>query len=796
MPTNMRSSHRHRCLEAIVKGAFPGENIRTASELVELGNRMGYAMPDISDSARPMVKIEELVRQPVGTEDAVKGQRSASFSGRTETPTTTRTRSSSEEPNVSLVRDTAGNEHYIGPSGTLNFLSRLRKLVDEHQETTASHPAEAGGAVNKFAQDDTAQALEADDEPEPSNQEEISPNTTGDSVSLAYDGQSPGSITSSIARDFTRLPTTDIDEILRQFPADETLEALIMSYFKNVHDDFPLFHRATFEDEYEVFVVQARKRPQLARARNRPAPDWGWIGCLHMVLVFGSISNPRIPGVDHNHLRRRSVTVARALLPQFISKCTLTNVRVLLLLSLFLHNNNERNAAWNLVGAATRISFALGLHWSDMNSSFRPLEREVRKWVFCTLYAFEQFLASSLGRPSGLQEVDVEIVPPREGFLDGGNGTDAKLVSLSLKLQAILARTRLIHITRRKAELATPYVPSPTVDEVLESLDEWKRNISQQPGFDLPWIKDNSAAFPDCAGAMDLEELKTSLSWKTRAQLRAVLLLHIQFHYIAIVATRPILLRDVTMLRKSETPPETPVGSLSTHAERCVKNARQLAFLVLLLDSFDILNGLSGLDVFYAYCAGMVLILRLLRLPKDNSAEGTSTQTEFQVEEEQIQKSIRTLVGRVQQVISRTEKGGSMKRFARVVDAFSDCVNNKPTQRARSVVAGVNNPGMQQQLPHHRVRFEDGTTGYGVTPMQGQGYDPNMMPDQSQYASFAQFGDVNMDGLLNLFPLSTFGQQPAMNNDGTMAQFPPQEDIPMQGWFDMEGLLGGYGVQG
>lgn len=777
-----------------MKGAFPNDGVRTAAELVELGQRMGYAMPDISDASRPMVKIEELVRQPVDTGDAIKVQRSNSFSHRTETTAvaTNRTRSSSEEPNLSLVKDTAGNEHYIGPSGTLNFLSRLRKLVDEHQEMTSSSSAEPGGAVNKFAQDDTAQALEADDEPETTNQEETSPNTTSEGTGLALDGQSPGSITSSIARDFTRLPATDVDEILRQFPPDEVLEELVVSYFKNVHDDFPLFHRATFEDEYEMFVGQARRRPQAARPRDRPAPDWGWIGCLHMVLVFGSIANPKITGVDHNLLRRRSVAVARALLPQFISKCTLTNVRVLLLLSLFLHNNNERNAAWNLVGAATRISFALGLHRSDMNSSFRPLEREVRKWVFCTLYTFEQFLASSLGRPSGLQEVDVEIVPPREGFLDGGNGTDAKLVSLSLKLQAILARTRLIHITRRKEGLATPYVPSPTVEEILESLDLWKTNMTEHHGFDLPWIKDNDtgSTLPESFQAMDLNELKTSLQWKTRAQLRAVLLLHIQYHYIAIVATRPLLLRDVTLLRKSEDPLISRNGSLTEHGERCVQNAQQLAFLVLLLDSFNILNGLSGLDVYYAYCAAMVLILRLLRTPRSTGSEEAAIPTQVEEGEDQIQKSIRALVSKVQHVIRTAEKSGSMKRFARVVDAFSDCVSNKAPQRPRASIQGGGQPDGRQQP---RVRFEEGAGGYGVGGIPT--YDPNLIPDQGQVGSLAPFGDVNMDEIMNLFPFTTFGgQQPAMGQ-GQMPPF-PQEDVPVQGWFDMEGLLGGYGVQG
>lgn len=778
-----------------MKGVFPNDNVRTAAELVELGKRMGYTMPDISDPSRPAVKIDELVRQPAATE-ATKTQRSASFSHSIEIPThsndtpTAKNRSISEEPNVALVRDTAGNEHYIGPSGTLNFLSRLRKLVDEHRGSTANQTAESSGTVSKFTQDDTAQALEVDDEPEQPNQEDHSLGATGDSLSHPFDGQSPGSIT-SIARDFTRLPTTNVDEILRQFPADHTLEALIQAYFQHVHDDFPLFHRPTFEEEYEKFVVQARKKPHLSKAKDRPAPDWGWIGCLHMVLVFGSISNPSIPEVDHNYLRRRSVTVARALLPQFISKCTLTNVRVLLLLSLFLHNNNERNAAWTLVGAATRISFALGLHRSDMNSSFKPLDREVRKWVFCTLYAFEQFLASSLGRPSGLQEVDVEIVPPREGFLDIGNGTDAKLVSLSLKLQAILARARLIHITRQKAELATPYVPSPTVEEVVEALDDWKSNIARYPEFSLPWIKD-STDLPDLSDATELEDLKKALAWKSRAQLRAVLLLHIQFHYIAIVATRPLLLRDVTMLRKSELSQGFQNESISDHAERCVKNARQLGFLVLLLDYFGSLNGLSGFDVFYAYCAAMVLILRLLRTPSSEAPEDPSGQTQEQVTEEHILKSIRALVAKVQLVINKAEKGGSMKRFARVVDAFSDCVNNKLSpQRKRNDATEGSNPGVQQAQQQRSVRFDEGTTGYGATGMPA--FDPNMVTDQSQIGSFAQFGDVNMDGILNLFP-STFGTQPAMQ-DGQVIPLPPG-DIPMEGWLDMEGLLGGYGVQG
>ncbi|KAG7143035.1 putative transcriptional regulatory protein C3C7.04 like [Verticillium longisporum] len=618
-------SDRYRCLDAIVKGAFPNDLTATAEDLVELGRRMGYSMPDFSQPRRKGVKIEDLVRapDPVASsrhnsvaESRISGSElgtgSAAPSEVGTDDATSAAAAGAEDAQLSLIRDTSGNEHYIGPSGTLNFLSQLRRLMVSSEGTPEAQPE----VVTKFTQDDTAQALEADDSPEAPGALDPATQTDG-----ALEGPSPASVTSvtSIAKDFTRMPTVDLDEMLRGLPADETLELLVQSYFKNVHDDYPLFHRATFEDEYELYIVQARRRLQFlpqsqAQPQNRSnaVPDWGWMGCLHMIIVFGSIARPDIPGVDHSHLRRRSVAAARTLLPQFISKCTLSNVRVLMLLSLFLHNNNERNAAWNLVGTATRIAFALGLHRSDMSSSLRPLDREVRKWVFCTLYSFEQFLASSLGRPSGLQEMDVEIVPPREGFLDAGTGTDAKL-------------------QRRPDAEGQDVVPRPSVDDIMRSLAAWKRDVAENPNFHMPDIQTrvslrgsgSSASLHDEDGdAIEFDELK--------------------YHYIAIVATRPILLREIAAARKAlrdeghGAPP-----AMSTVADACVRHAVQLTYMVLFLDGFELVNGLSGLDVFYAYCAAMVLILRLLRKPP--TAEGAEASDQH---EEQVQAS------------------GSMKRFA------------------------------------------------------------------------------------------------------------------------------------
>ncbi|KAJ4316104.1 hypothetical protein N0V84_008033 [Fusarium piperis] len=734
-------SDRHRCLEAIVKGAFPNETIDTVDDLANLGRRMGYTMPNISDPNRKQVAIENIVQSPARRTSTVPEASTVTTQSTESDASSTGIKSQSEEPQASLVKDVSGHEHYIGPSGTLNFWNQLRKLVDANN---SPHESPGREGSTKFTQDNTSRLLEAD------GQDEENTDQRDAAEAAPQDGLSPGSITSAIAREFTRLPTADMNEILRQLPSNDVLEQLIQSYFKNVHDDFPLFHRATFEDEYELYIVQARRHPQLGPSRRRPLPDWGWIGCLHMMIAFGSIADRTIQGVDHAALRRKSVTVARALLPQFISKCSLTNVRVLLLLALFLHNNNERNAAWNLTGTATRISFALGLHRSDMSSSFRPLEREIRKWVFCTLYSFEQFLASSLGRPSGLQELDVEIVPPREGFVDGGIGTDAKLVSWSLKLQAILARTRLLHLGTSRVSSA------PTLDEIMNALETWKSKIGNAPGFDVPWVKSSGAVMTDNANAMDMEDLKVSLAWKTRAQLRAVLLLHIQFHYIAIVATRPLLLRDVALTRKS--PTESPTPSIPLHAAVCIKHACQLSYLVILLDHFNVINGLSGLDIFYAYCSAMVLILRLLRLRPGESTENVEN------EEVSLQASIRHLVSTLRSVIKRTEKSGSMKRLAQVVDTFSECANN-PNEAPSPPPLGSN----MNSTAHH---------GPSITN-----------------ASHPEFGQAmtlgSMEGLIDFLPFPGFG-----TIEGSMTQFMPGGDITMPEWSDMELFMGGFGEQG
>lgn len=391
-----------------------------------------------------------------------------------------------------------------------------------------------------------------------------------------------------------------------------------------------------------------------------------------MMIAFASLTGSVdvATDLDLTSLCRHCASLTRQLLPQFISKCTLSNVRALLLLSLFLHNHNERNAAWNLVGTAMRLSFAMGLHRaSDNGSHFRPMEREVRKRVFCTLYGFEQFLASSLGRPSGFYDFeDVEIVPPREGVLDSGQDEDDEVMKLSLRLQVILAKARVSLAVKTLAVdgLARQEQSS---RETLGMLKAWRHDLASHHMLNIPFISETDD--PLCQDIdemprMSLQDLKAMMVWQSRPRLRAALVLHLQYRYIAVLVTRTSLLRYVASAQGNETRTDHAAASAGGRlSDICVTHAVQLCRLILLADSFGLVNGISAMDVFYAYCGVMVLILRSLRI-------SSSASHYYDQREAQLQLELRKLIAQTREVLMRVNKCSTMKRFARVVATFED----------------------------------------------------------------------------------------------------------------------------
>ncbi len=708
---------RYRCLWALVKGAFPNDDTDSVADLLELGKRLGYGMPGLN-AADPLPS-DDLVKETShnvvpNSQNEAESVSAPSSSSRprendqnnvlapdvwgTSGPNVTARESLRRRESSGLIRDDSGHAHFIGPSGTLSFFADLRQLVLSREKSSGHAIIEPR---SHFVHDDTAKALEADDIHEPNEQ---------DNTELLA-GPSPQSILSELSKEFSGPARPDPAEYLKSLPPQDAIDELCHIYFTEIHRDFPLFHRATFEDELEAYVVKFRARVLLgARKAYEPTctnygPDFGWLACLHMVLLVGSVGLSRSGlDLDLRQLRRNCLSEVRSLLPHLVTKCTITSVQALLLQSLFLHNNNHRNGAWTLLGTATRISFALGLHRQDLETSFRPVERELRKRVFCTLYGFEQFLSSSLGRPSGLNEFDVEVKAPRDGFLDDSAGASSQFTIASLQLQKVLGQTRSA-IAKLKDKLNSD--PSSNIsssatcspdEEILDYLETWKQSLPPHLQMasiasldDIPLPR---SATGETADSLSLSDLRASLSRQTPTQLRGLVMLHVQYHYIALLVTRPTLLWEISSFSSYNTSRRTSYqadndadhgGDFSTPeapssmGAACHYHAAQLVALIVLLDKFQLVNGVSALDVFYAYSAGLVLILGLLKGPQLSRHEKSSDASNRRRLTGQSGRCINdrnthALIRVLRSTIGTVQKCATMKRMAGVMDKFADSV--------------------------------------------------------------------------------------------------------------------------
>jgi hypothetical protein len=814
--------------------------VSTASDLIQLGQRLNIEIPDLSVDDpdgfdvllrdRPKATDEssvfwtqqghrksvdlglDTVRETDGHHDDTLGKK--------EDP-------SFQDQKVGLLRDTSGHEHYIGPSGSLQFLDQLRRLLisreTEISTSNASHITSDGrGAIAIQALDDGAHFVEGTQTANGCNAERP--------VSQVEDSLSPQASSSSISG-LTR--TAEIHDLLDQIPKREIVESLLPLYWTNVHDDFPLFHRETFETEYQSFLGSHGQSVSYSLAPGVARPDHGWVGCLHMMVVFGSLSSAgHHDDVESKALQKHGVDATRNLLPRIVTKCSLSGVRALLLLSLFLHNDNERNAAWNLVGTATRICFALGLHRSDTSEIFSPVERETRKRVFCTLYGFEQFLASSLGRPSGVNDIDVQVVHPRGGVLSGRQNSDDALAIMSLKLNKILSTSR----NPRYASASTTQAPHEahqlSVEEVLVSLKTWKSELSSLQSLDVPVITEKDDKLPVPNGSrMECSELKTLLGWRDLSSVRAILLLYIQYHYIYILVTRPFLLRNITASGRTWQAPEYGPGSAKTTTNKigqfsdlCFRHACQMARLLLLLDSFGLIHGASGLDVFFAYSAAMVLVLRSLRLdahqPESSvksehmaNGEGTDIHHDLKgsrgIDERSLLAALRNLIVRLRELVLKVPKSSTMERFARAMVTFEESayhikVKADPEDSERDphssmapqqfgahfsgpnlLFRGLMDASYGPRPPNDAVamdqQMQDGPAGMIHNHQQqflGNGWS---IPTPAM-GTFGNQGNglTSFDYLPGLNPWAMGGNQGAQH--GT--------DMPIYGWEDLESMLG------
>jgi hypothetical protein len=479
-------------------------------------------------------------------------------------------------------------------------------------------------------------------------------------------------------------------------PPRDIADTLIETFFVKVHRDFPLFHRAIFQTSYESMWSSV------------PETDPAWLMTLYMVFVLAlEMTADNGSAQRRREAQSRYLAKAKTFLPEVIAGCTLSHVQALMLYSLQMHISRERNASWNITGAAIRMAVAIGLHRNGVNPKCGPLERELRKRVWWTIYAFERLECSSLGRPSVIDDSECNTPVPREGFLDMGD----ILPIGHLEAQAHLLR--LIGVICKNQykshELSVDHVGF--VRDISKQLDTWHR--------DLPAHLRMGTESP-------------------KLHFRSIAMLHLQHQYAMTLLVRSFLAsRARHQADSSDGAPALTV--VDGFARQCTDAAIVGIDLLQALFSKSCFNSKTSWDVYFMESFSMILAI-------GKFAHETDADSSY------LDKILAALETGLNVLKSCDGFSATMERFAHVTADFSRTVVVAAKGEARSPPGGTvpqamdRSPQSDNEGVHVATSTEDSQElQFADFPLMenfpggGQGYEPVDMGNAMSWEDFSEW---------------------------------------------------------
>ncbi|KAI0880176.1 uncharacterized protein GGS22DRAFT_193523 [Annulohypoxylon maeteangense] len=768
---------RYRALEALVSGLFPDLNPRaSADELVAFGQDRAIAMPDFSESSdQPRLSSVEPLTQPDTTKpsnqasqqwkrpdsnliiagtDGYKTILPPSYLMRS-TPASSSAQPSPESATDSVVEhnaektelilDATGRPHYIGPCGSLAFFAEMREIFARQtnitkglRETDAScnFPVSPRGAL--FNTNPLAASLGGTGD---RGRASGSPSGRPGSGSPHHrvldhlDGDSPPRICEDMLRDHF-----DDPEFWRyrkrvstiQLPPRERTDICVRAFFHHVHPNFILFHRLTFQRAYEKMwrCWEAHRNSTQTDRIKEFSVSVGWLCCLYMIIILGSRALPQ-NGDSLEFQRKWFAQVDK--LPPLLGTSSLPNVCAYMLLSLYFHNTNDRTSAWTFQGAACRLAIALGMHRESFSDLFEPVERQLRKRVWWTLYGYEQFLCCSLGRPSAIDDREMDVGIPDEEYLDT-NLLPSHYVGHGAQLNMLLAAIR-------RGIFDPSFVPSKMYTRALEFLDTLAGWEDALPKGLRP------AAFT------------TSLDGNSN-QRRSSMLLHVQYHHALTFLTRPFLLETIQSACGGEPlgPDACKIRGLSNV---CLTAAMRCGDLIVNIWRAGRINGVTWIDIFYTYMASLDISLALLSPDSLYQDEGHPEISKPRLIQRHTVGEMRNAVAQLCDVMTTIEVCGTNARFAKAAFEFASALGIIPVEKAFSLHLQVSDPKTMTmaQDPNERDHVQDqvfpgdpqqamGVIGLGQH-MTGLPNYPYILPDVNLNFTGEGFHDAPTDAMGN-----------------------------------------------
>ncbi|KAI1388167.1 uncharacterized protein F4822DRAFT_236555 [Hypoxylon trugodes] len=681
---------RYRALEALVSGICPELNPRaSAEEIVAFGRERAIEMPEFGESSDQSLRISsEPAIKPEGTESyqhATDLKREISnpnliiagtdndktilppsylakfgqvASPQPSTSSAVESVIDSSAENTGLILDATGRPHYIGPCGSLAFFGRMRDIFTQRFEDSASLLVDRGPF---FVNNPLAASLGGTGD---RGRAAGSPSGRGSSSPPGHnldhlDGDSPPQICEDMLKNHPNDPEfwryrKRVSEL--ELPSREHADACIHAFFQYVHPNFILFHRHTFQRAYEkMWRCWDSHRNQGSNVRAKEiSVSVGWLCCLYMMFVLGSRALPQ--SSDSLEFQRKWFAVVDKL-PPLLGTSSLPNVCAYMLLSLYYHNTNDRTSAWTFQGAACRLAIALGMHRESSSGLFDTVERQHRKLVWWTLYGYEQFLCCSLGRPSAIDDREMDVGIPHDEYMDA-NLLPPRYIEHSAQLNMLLAATR-------RGIFDPGFAPGRRYSRALEFLETvagWNENLPK---------------------GLRPEVLEASLDGYDH-QWRSATLLHVRYHHTLCFLTRPFLFETIQS-SNGDDPLGPDAAKIRALSKICLTGAMRCGYLIVKLWRAGQVNGVTWIDIYYAYMCSLDISLALLSPGALRQGEAHPEIRNPNLIQYYTVEDMKDIVRNLCEVMSTIDVCGTNARFAKAAFEFASTLAIIPIEKVLSL---------------------------------------------------------------------------------------------------------------
>lgn len=364
-------------------------------------------------------------------------------------------------------------------------------------------------------------------------------------------------------------------------------DTLVDTYFNTFHNEFPVLHRDSF---YSVYETMWHSGTQL------PSP---WLVCIYLVFAFGA---EKLQAVHHQNVeagfQNTYAQASQGLITQVLmTGSSLVDIQALLMYSLYLFFDGQRDSSWNLLGAAVRIALAIGMHRGDAGFKLDPIESELRKRVWWTMYCFERLECSFLGRPSSIDDYDCTVEYPRQGILDTAPALEYTIMHAQIGLYTILGtiskRFSMLDMASSEALAAA--------GDLYQRLMMWRNNLPDVVAEDQNNTTDSSSASP-VSGS---DPYLTTPGFHRRRYITMAI-----YHYTVCFLCRPFLVQLATAGRAPLVSYDE--GFLRRLAGLCTSSSIQCQNYLHRLHSKGLFDYRVGLDIYLLHYTSMVFAVQAL----------------------------------------------------------------------------------------------------------------------------------------------------------------------------------------